>query len=221
MPLTEGGSQPDYSPENRIIEVIYDATSTNLLVDITVFMRLVTSCFEAADKQLKKAQIQRLLTSCDWIEHYKDKTSGKRVLSESTTLEYKHELFTAIALAKVNYEVIFAPKGMFKRADKKFDIFLIREHRILKADLKYIASKNPDTIGNRIKEGCDQASCIVIDIASDIDRKNLIIGLRTGAYKNKLLQQIFLFYKGCFYVLSKNLIESKHIYDLIARKSFQ
>jgi len=184
-------------------------------------MRLLTSCFEAANKQLRKAQIQKLLVSCDWIEHYRDKSSGKRVLAESTTLEYKHELYTAIALTKVNYEVVFAPKGMFKRGDKKFDVFLIREHAILKADLKYITSKNPNTIANRIKEGCDQASRVVIDIASDISIRDLIDGLRSGVFRNKLLQQILLFYKGGFYILNRGIIESKHIYGLIARKGFQ
>jgi hypothetical protein len=221
MSLTEVESQHDHSPENRTIEIKYEATSTTLLVDITAFMKLLSACFEAASKQIRKAQIQKLLTSCDWIEHYRDKSSGKRVLAESPTLDYKHELFTTIALTKVNYDVVFAPKGMFKRGDKKFDVFLIKEHAILKADLKYITSKNPNTIANRIKEGCDQASRVVIDIASDISVRDLIDGLRSGAFKNKLLLQLFLFYKGGFYILNREIIESKHIHGLIARKGFQ
>lgn len=201
--------------EKKFIQIEYNPISGLLLLDIIVFTKLITACLEATDRQIKKAQIQKLLGSKEWIEHYNNKSSGKRVLSESPHLEHKHELHTAKWLTHVNYDVIFAPKGMFKRSEKKFDVFLIKEHIILKADLKKVSSKNPDTIANRIKEGSDQASRVVLDVVSDITKKALIRGLRSGSYKNKLLKEVLLFYKGCFYILPKNLIESKRIYEIL------
>lgn len=84
-----------------------------------------------------------------WIEHYYDRPSGRRVLAESV-IEYPHELRTAIALAQIEYHVVFAPKGMFKWDEKRFDVI-----------------------------------------------------------------KVLLFYKGRFYKLSKNLIDSKRIYEII------
>lgn len=100
------------------------------------------------------------------------------MLAESELIEHKHELTTATLLAKINYDVVFAPKAMFSRNEKKFDVFLIRGSIIFKADLKSISSKNPDTIANRIKGGSEQASRVVIDITSDIEKNVLIDGLR-------------------------------------------
>lgn len=137
------------------------------------------------------------------------------VLAESAYLEHVHEFKTATSLADQGFDILFAPRGMFKRNDKRFDIFIIRNHVLLRADLKCITSKNPDTIAKRIKSGSDQASRIVIEIASDIEKKELIAGLRSGVYNNKLLKEIFLFYKGFFYVLPCNLIASKNIYNTI------
>lgn len=115
----------------------------------------------------------------------------------------------------MDYHVVFAPKAMFLRNEKKFDIFLIKESSIFKADLKSISSKNPDTIANRIKGGSEQASRLVIDITSDIEKNDLIDGLRSGVERNDLIKEIMLLYKSKFYRLPKDLILSKKIYNIL------
>jgi hypothetical protein len=185
-----------------------------LCADITIVSGLLTSCLETINNKIKKERVDKLLQYERWIEHYKDKISGNRVLSESPTFEFKHEFNTAKSLAGAGFHVLFAPKGLFKPCEKTFDVFLIRKHIVLKADLKSISSKNPDTISNRIKKGAQQASRVVVDIISDIDRKTLIDGLRSGVLRNEL-KEILLFYRNHFYVLPKPLIESNRIYNTI------
>ena len=203
------------SKEERSMEVGYVADCSKfLLIDITVFLGVLKSCYEAVGNKVKRNRIEKLMEAEDWIEHYYDRSTGRRVLAESR-IEYKHELNTAIALAQIDYHVVFAPKGMFKWNEKKFDVFLIKEHVILKADLKSILSKNPDTIAKRIKGGSEQASRVVLDVLSDIEKKSLVDGLRSGIEKNKLIIEILLLYKGKFYKLPKTLIESKRIYEII------
>ena len=186
-----------------------------LFIDIIFFSATIKSCYEAINGKIKKIQIKKILNAADWYEHYRDKETGRRVLSESEFIEHEHEKLTAIRLAQMNYDVVFAPKGIFKRSQKKFDVYLFRDTVILEADLKYIVSKNPDTISRRIKDGCDQASRIVIDINSVVDKKDLIQGLKSGVYKNNLVKEILLFYKNKFYRLPKSLIESKRLYEII------
>lgn len=197
------------------IEREYEPGAGKLLFDIAGFVALIQYCIEKGNAASKRKQIKKILHLSNWVEHYKDKGTGRVVLSESKKIDYRHEMSTAICLAKMNYDVLFAPFGIFKRGDKKFDIFLIRDIVILKADLKNIYSKNPDTIGQRIKEGSDQASRIVINVVSDIRKSVLIDGLRSGAEKNNLLKEILLIYKSKFYRLPKPLILSKNIYQII------
>ena len=64
-------------------------------------------------------------------------------------------------------------------------------------------------------EGSDQAARVVIEIISNIEKKELISGIRSGVFKNSLLKEIFLFYNGYFYILPKSLITSKRIYSTI------
>ena len=200
----------------RIFETAYEQASGRLIfIDITIFMGLLKPCFEAVGNKLKKNKIDNLLGSKEWYEHYLDKSRGTRVLSESNFIEHQHELKTAISLANKGYDILFAPKGMFERTQKKFDIFIIKNHILLKADLKSISSKNPDTIANRIKGGSEQASRVVIEITSNIEKKELISGLRSGIFKNIQLKEIFLFYNGYFYILPKELIDSKRIYTTL------
>ena len=92
---------------------------------------------------------------------------------------------------------------------------MFKDTIILEADLKCIASKNPLTIAYRIKEGSEQASRVVLDIVSDIDRNTLIQGLRSGIYRNTLISEILMLYKKKFYRLPKSLIMSKRIYEII------
>jgi len=185
------------------------------LIDITLFGSLLKAFFDSTDRKLKRRQADKLLNNQNWINHYYNKKTNRKVLSESESIEHAHELATAIKITEVNYDVIFAPKGLFKRNDKKFDIFLLRDHIILKADLKTITSKNPDTIARRIKDGSDQASRIILDIRSDIQAGTLIDGLRSGSSKNDLLVEVLLFYRNKFYVLDKKQILGKNIYSLI------
>ena len=93
--------------------------------------------------------------------------------------------------------------------------FLIKKIVILKADLKSITSKNPDTISKRIRGGSEQASRLVVQINSDIEVKNLIDGLRGGVLRHDLIKEILLFYKSRFYRLPKSLIVSKEIFKVL------
>lgn len=186
-----------------------------LFVNIIPFITAIKAYRNAINARMRRNEIQKILAFTDWFEHYKDKKTGRRVLSESKTIEHEHERRTAICLAQMNYDIVFAPAGLFQRTGKRFDIYLLRDTVILEADLKCISSKNPSTIAYRIKEGTEQASRVVIDITSDIDKKVLIQGLRSGAYKNKLLIEVLLFYKKRFYRLPKNLIQGKRIYEVI------
>lgn len=206
----------DKSKEERSIEFGFEPLSSSVLrIDTFLFTSIIKVCFDTVDKKIKKAQIERILTAENWFEHFKDKKTGRRVLSESELIEHKHELITAILLAKMDYDVVFAPKAMFSRNEKKFDVFLIRGSIIFKADLKSISSKNPDTIANRIKGGSEQVSRVVIDITSDIEKNVLIDGLRSGVERNDLIKEILLLYKNRFYRLPKDLILSKGIYSLL------
>ncbi|MBS1567699.1 MAG: hypothetical protein JST39_25165, partial [Bacteroidetes bacterium] len=181
----------------------------------TAFSSILTECFSFAQRKIRLNHINKLLKWECWIEHYKDKKSGKRILSEQKTIEFPHEFVTAKALTQVGFHVLFAPKGLFKPSEKTFDVFLVKEYIILKADLKSISRKNPDTIANRIKKGGEQAPRVVVDIVSDIGRKVLIDGLRSGVCRNKNLKEILLFYRRQFYVLPKSLVESDSIYKII------
>lgn len=201
--------------ESMKIIIEYQPKENFLWSDITALLPFFSFCFEKISTAQRKSYINKILGSYEWVEHYNDKTYGRRVLSESTIIEYKHELLTAICLAKVNYDVIFAPDCMFERGQKRFDIFLIRDTIILKADLKSISSKNPDTIAKRIKEGTEQASRIVLHVNSDIEKKNLINGLKSGVERNVQIKEILLFYKHRFYRLPKNLILSNRLLKII------
>lgn len=186
-----------------------------MLVDITGFISAVRAYYRSANAKSKRREVQKILTLSEWCEHYKDKQTGRRVLSESLRIEHEHERRAAIILAQMNYDVVFAPSGVFQRGSKKFDIYLLRDSVVLEADLKCISSKNPLTIASRIKEGSEQATRIVIEIASDIDKKMLIQGLRSGIYRNSLVSEILLIYKRKFYRLPKNLIMSNRIFDIL------
>src|SRR5688572_19763058 len=113
----------DFDNEEQSFAIGFEPSTGSgvLLVDITLFLSIIKSCYDAVDKKTKKLQIQKLLDANDWVEHYKDKTTQRRILSESQLIEHKHELQTAILLTKANYVVVFAPKGMFNRWEKKFD----------------------------------------------------------------------------------------------------
>ncbi len=194
----------------------------NLLIDVTLFASAIRAYYRSINAKNKKKEVARILGLADWFEHYKDKTTGRRVLSESNRIEHEHERNTAISLAQMNYDVVFAPAGLFKRDQKRFDVYLLRDTIILEADLKCIFSMNPDTIAQRIVGGSDQASRLVLDIRSNISIKDLIDGLRSGTARNDLVKGIMLYYKKRLYILPKSLVWSKSIFNILkSEKGFQ
>jgi len=207
----------DPLPEPTRIELGFEPSQQSPLIylNINIFLIGLRACRKAINAKARKAEIQKLLSIPDWIEQYRDKKTGRRVLSESKNVEHAHEMHTAICLAQMNFDVVFVPDAMFQRGQKKFDVYLLRDTIILEADLKCLSSKRPDTLANRIISGSNQASRIVLDIKSDISAKDLIDGLRSGTCKNDLVKEIFLFYKNKFYILPKNLIWSKQIFNIL------
>ena len=185
-------------------------------IDISLFTSAVQQFFSVADKKVKKELMDKIWACCDWYVHYTDKRTGRCVYSETpNSIEYIHELHTAIFLTQVGYDVLFAPRGMFGISEKKFDVFLIKETIMLKADLKAISSNLPNTVANRIIGGSEQATRVVVHILSDISPKVLIDALRTGCYRNRKIVEILLIYKNSFYKLRKGLVISKLIFTII------
>ena len=194
----------------------------NLLIDVTLFASAIRAYYRSINAKNKRKDVARILGLANWFEHYKDKTTGRRVLSESNRIEHDHELRTAISLAQMNYDVVFAPSAMFKRDQKRFDVFLLRDTIVLEADLKCIYTLSPSAIGKRIIGGSDQSARLVLDIRSNISIKDLIDGLRSGTGKNDLVKEIMLFYKKRLFILPKTLIWSKRIFDILkSEKGFQ
>ena len=185
-----------------------------LFIDVAGFAALVHSCFGKVHRVYKRAQIRRILEEYDWMVHYEDKVTGRRVLAEGK-IEHEHEKDTAVFLAQMDYDVVFAPAGMFIKREKRFDVFLIRNTSILKADIKTIYTKSPNNIGKRIKEGSEQASRVIINIASNVKKRILIDGLRRGVQRNKLIEEIILIYKGRLYRLSTSVIQGPLVFEII------
>jgi hypothetical protein len=186
-------------------------------MELEHFLRALASFYEAPGKLERKGLVEMILSDPGWCALYMDRTTGRRVLAEGPMLDHEHEKRTAISLCKWDFDVLFAPKGMFRRDWKRFDAFLIRDHIILEVDFKTINSKNPDKIGKRIKEGSEQAPRLVLDIQSDIDRTSLIDGLRKGTERNNLLLEIIMIYKRKCYILPRSLILSEKIFLFIKK----
>ncbi len=184
-------------------------------IDIAYLKNILISFFGTSDKKVKREIIEKILNDKGWFEHYRNIKTQRKVLSEGGTIEYAHELETAIKLASEDYDVLFVPKGMFARHEKKFDVFLLRDHILLRADLKTVISSSPLTIADRLVDGSRQSSRVVLDLRSNISSKVLIQSLRSSCHGNKLLKEVFLFYKGKFYGLSTNLIISRSIFQII------
>jgi len=182
--------------------------------DLNGFKDIIAGIREG-NKNLKIEKIASLITYQGLITHHLDKTTKRKVLSAAYEFEYPHELHTSLKLTGCNYDVLFVPNGYFKRHEKKFDVFLLRDHILLETDLKCVHSCNPDTIGKRIREGSEQASRVVLDVHADIKKSVLIDGLKLGCQRNNALTELLLFYKTQFYRLAKSLIVSKNIYHAI------
>jgi hypothetical protein len=177
-------------------------------------INLISKCWDA-DKTDRIDAINELIDSDFLVAHYEHSLTEKMVLCEYEELEYEHELETSIKLTGFDYHVLFAPKSLFKPQEKKFDIFLIKNNIIFKADLKYIRSSNIDTISKRIKDGSLQCDRLVLDIKSNISSNDLIEALKSGCHRNNYLKEIMLLYKNKFYRLQKTQILSKGIFKVI------
>ena len=116
--------------------------TASLLVNLAFFVSAIKAYQTATNVRSKRNEIQRILSAGDWYVHYTDKNTGRRVLSESIRIEYDHERRTAINLAQMNYDVVFAPNGIFNRNQKKFDVYLLRDTIILEADMKSVTSRH-------------------------------------------------------------------------------
>lgn len=185
------------------------------MFSIDEFKYHVNKTRSAKNKYEKAECISRLLQTTGFIKHYESKRTNCLVLALCEKFECEHELQTCIKLADEQYNVLLVPHGYFGLQEKKFDVFLCREHIMLESDLKRITSKNPDTIAARIKSGSEQSSRLVVDVVSNIEKMVLIDGLKSGCERNKLIEEIMLFYKSRFYRMKKSQILSKSIYDLI------
>jgi hypothetical protein len=182
--------------------------------NLELFRELI-NFIKSADKTSKLEAIRRLFALDGLLSHHIDKITKRVIFANCLHFEYPHEFHTSQKLTGVDYDVIFVPKGYFKRNEKKFDIFLSRGHIFLESDLKCITSTNPDTIGNRIKEGSEQSARVVLDVTSRIAKKKLIEGLKTGCERNNELKEILLFYNSAFYRLAVTQITSRRIFELI------
>lgn len=182
--------------------------------DMSVFKKTIEK-IKQGNKTVKLEESKKLLAIEGLITHHQDKDTKRVVLAICKEWEYPHEHHTSKKLTAYDYDVILVPNGYFKRNDKKFDVFLSRGHIFLESDLKCITTTNPDTIGNRIKEGSEQSTRIVLDITSPIERRNLIEGLKTGCERNRTLIEIMIFYNSKFYCLPKTQILSRKIFDVL------
>lgn len=105
--------EKDGAIEPEKVEIAYQALDVLLRPDITLLIPIIHSCFEKIAAVQRKVYIAKILAAKDWHEHYRDKATGRKVLSETEFIEHQHELITAICLAQINFDVIFAPKAMF------------------------------------------------------------------------------------------------------------
>lgn len=195
----------------------YDFKSSGVLFsDVTGFVLIIKSIIDNRHLVTRQKLIQELLTDKDLFSVYINAENGNQIFKHEYTLILDHELSTAEKLTGVGFDIIFAPKGMFKRGQKRFDIYAIRKNGILfKADLKANFEPTKNSIFNAIKSGGKQADHIVLEIKSAIQIEDLISGLEEGCRDEKNVKTIMLFYKKRFFNLDRNTILSKRIYKLL------
>lgn len=178
-------------------------------------MDLIGKCLHSSTSKKRHSAIEDLLNSSIWFILYRDKKTHRKVYAEKEIILHSHEMETAKALCAVDFDILFTPDCLFAKTEKRFDVFLIRDHVILKAELKNISSQKPNTITKRITEGAEQSSRLVLNILSNIERKTLIDGLQSGTYKNEKVKEILLFYNSRFYRLRRGQIISRRIFNII------
>lgn len=187
-----------------------------LYSDITGFITLIRSIYESTERSTKQKLIHELKSDKELISVYINQNNGKQIFKHDYTRVIDHELATAKKITEVNFDVIFAPKGMFGRGQKRFDIFAIKnDSSIIKADLKANFEPTPNAIFKLIESGNKQAEHLVLDVNSTINSDDLIDGLRSGLSAGKNVKTIMLFYKKRFHNLDRNAIFSKNIYKML------
>src|SRR5258708_20135270 len=98
----------DESREDRAVELGFEpARDSFLLLNISLFSAAIKACREAINARIRRNEIQKLLAA-DWFEHYRDKKTGRRVLSESKFIEHDHKKRPSIFLPQIIYNLIFA-----------------------------------------------------------------------------------------------------------------
>jgi hypothetical protein len=192
-----------------------DATKSKIIYsDITGFVGIVQSIVESTQGKIRAANIEKLLSDKDLIVQFTNAETGKQIFKHEYTKVLKHEYETAKKLTDFGFNIVFVPKTMFKKKDKKYDIFALTEKTLTKADLKANFTPTSNAVYNSIVSGNKQAKHIVLDIKSLISTDELIQGLRDGIADSKGIQSIKLFYKKKYYELDRNLIFSKRIYSI-------
>jgi hypothetical protein len=191
-------------------------TSNLLYSDITGFLYLIHSVLTNNKKIARQQYILALKSDKDLQSVFINSRTGKQIFKHESTKVLEHELSTAIKLTDINNDVIFTPKGMFKRGEKRFDIYLLRnDESIIRADLKTNIVPTKNAIYKLIQAGDKQADNIVLDIHSSIKSENLIQGLKEGLKSTKNLKSVLLFYKRKYYYLNTKTIMSKRIYKIL------
>jgi len=199
------------------ITMRFDYKASGVLYsDVTGFISIINSIIEAGQKGIRSRLINELKEDKDLISDYINKDFGTQIFKHKPTKILMHEFVTAKKLTDVNYDVIFAPKGMFKTKDKKFDVFVIyKDKYLIRADLKANFEPTKNSIFKSIESGSKQAEHIVLDINSEISINDLIDGLRSGLIAGKNVKSVMLFYKKQFLNLDRNAVFSKVIYKLL------
>ena len=191
-------------------------SSGTIYSDITGFVTVIQSIIESRKRKTRIQLIRQLKTDKDLIVLYVNSSNGNQIFKHEYTKIFDHELSTAIKLTDVGFDVIFAPKGMFKREEKKFDIYAVyKEAFLIKADLKANFVPTVNAVFKQIESGARQAEHLVLDIKSSIKRDDLIDGLRSGLKEGRNVKTILLFYKKKFHNLDRSIIFSKVIFKRI------
>jgi len=189
--------------------------SMKLHSDVTGFVTTINSIISSTQNNIAKREIIKLKADKELDVTFTNPDTGRQILKHSYTKPLDHEFVTAKKLTDVDFDVIFAPKSMFGKKDKKFDVFILSDVHITKADLKANFTPKSNAIYKSLESGAGQAKNIVIDINSKIGKDELIDGLRNGVKDFPKIKKVLLFYRKKYHELDRRTIFSKSIYRLL------
>ena len=189
--------------------------SMKLHSDITGFVTTINSIISSTQNNIAKREIIKLKADKELDVFFTNPDTGRQILKHSYTKPLDHEYVTAKKLTDVDFDVIFAPKSMFGKKDKKFDVFILSDVHITKADLKANFTPKSNAIYKSLESGAGQAKNIVIDINSKINSEDLINGLRSGLKDFAKIKKVHLFYRKEYFEFDRKDIFSKSIYRLL------